>query len=257
MALKLEAAEHGSGPPVVILHGLFGSSRNWAGIARQLAADHRVLALDLRNHGASPWADSMDYAEQAADVRRTLDERGVARTMVIGHSMGGKTAMLLAFAEPERVERLIVADVAPVGYPPVLRAYAEAMLDVDLSRLSRRGEVDQALAAAIPEAPIRAFLLQNLVSEQGRYRWRLNLPVLAREMETISGFPELPPGTAYDGPTLFLHGGASDYVTPAAEPAIRRLFPAARLAAIAGAGHWLHAERPKEFLAAVAGFEHD
>jgi esterase len=252
--LPLAALEWGSGAPLLILHGLFGSGRNWATVSQHLAASRRVVALDARNHGASPWADSMSYFEMAEDVGAFMAERRLGRAALLGHSMGGKTAMLQALLQGGAVERLVVVDVAPVSYRPTLQAYARAMLDVPLEGVSRRSEVDGQLARAIPDAPERAFLLQNLAFEEGHARWRLNLPVIERSMPILSGFPELPPGTAFAGPTLFIAGERSAYLRPEQRPAIERLFPKAQLVTIPGAGHWVHAERREAFLARVRPF---
>lgn len=254
MSLALAAAEYGAGPPVAILHGLFGSGRNWASIAQRLAARHRVITIDLRNHGASPWADTMGYAEMAADVLDTLAARGIDRTALIGHSMGGKTAMVAALSAPDAVKRLVVVDIAPVAYPLHHQNLVRAMRGLDLGPMRRRGEADAALAGAIPDAAERGFLLQNLVFGEGAPRWRLNLAAIERELPALVGFPQPIPGTAYRGPALFVAGARSDYLLPEYEPAIRRLFPAARIVRIDNAGHWLHAEQPAAFLAAVEPF---
>jgi pimeloyl-ACP methyl ester carboxylesterase len=254
MAVDLVATEQGSGPPLLILHGLFGSATNWTGIARRLAAGRRVFALDLRNHGRSPWSDAVGYAAQAEDLDRFIRRHEIAPATLLGHSMGGKTAMALALREPDLVARLIVVDVAPAAYPPVLGAYAEAMRAIDPRRLARRAEADALLAERIPEAPIRSFLLQNLVAGPEGLGWRLNLDALAAGMAEISGFPALPPAARYDGPTLFIRGERSDYVEARHEPAIRERFPRAEIVTIAGAGHWVHAERPDAFLEAVERF---
>ncbi len=253
-AIDLAATEYGSGSPLLILHGLFGSARNWAWVAQRLAAGRRVLALDARNHGASPWADTMSYAEMAEDVAALARSRRLGAVAVIGHSMGGKTAMLYALTYPEEVRRLIVVDVAPVSHPPVLAAYARAMRALDLSGLTRRAEADPRLAAGIDDPADRAFLLQNLVIDAKGARWRLNLPAIERAMPEISAFPELPADLAFTGPTLFIAGDRSDYIRPEHRPVIKRLFPRAQLIRIKEAGHWVHAERPQEFLAAVLAF---
>jgi esterase len=252
--MQLAAVENGSGPPLGILHGLFGSGRNWAGIAQRLAAHHRVIALDLRNHGASPWADSMDYGELAADVHETLQALGCRRYALLGHSMGGKTAMVVALGHGAAVERLIVVDIAPAAYEARHLGYARAMRALDLRHVSRRGDADARLAAAVPDAAERAFLLQNLVFEGDRPRWRINLAAIEHGMSALTGFPAMPPGVRYGGPALFVAGGRSDYLRPEHEPEIRRLFPAARIALVADAGHWLHAERPQAFLDLVEPF---
>jgi esterase len=255
-ALSLAAAESGDGPPLAILHGLFGSARNWGSIAQRLAAHHRVIALDLRNHGASPWADSMDYDAMAEDVRRALHTRGHRRYALLGHSMGGKVAMVAALQHGAAVDRLVVIDIAPATYEPAHLAYIRAMRALDLSGVTRRGEADARLAPAVPDAAERAFLVQNLVFDGGKARWRLNLAAIERGMARLVGFPAIAPstGTGYDGPVLFVAGGRSGSVRPEHEPEIRRLFPRARIARIADAGHLPHAEAPRAFLGLVEPF---
>lgn len=254
MTVRLAAVEYGRGAPLAILHGLFGSGCNWAGIAQRLAAHHRVIALDLRNHGASPWADAMDYGALAEDVRATLHALGCRRFALIGHSMGGKAAMIEALGHGAEVERLVVVDIAPAGYPARHLATVRAMGALDLGGVKRRGEADARLAPDVADAAERAFLLQNLVFEDGAARWRLNLAAIGRAMPLLAGFPAMAPGTAYRGPALFISGGRSDYLRPEHEPEIRRLFPNARIARIADAGHWLHAEQPQAFLDIVEPF---
>ena len=254
MIAPLAAVEYGAGPPLAILHGLFGSGRNWASIAQRLAAHHHVIALDLRNHGASPWVETMDYREMAEDVRTTLQGRGYDRFALLGHSMGGKVAMTAALEHGAAVERLIVADIAPVSYAPHHLGHVRAMHELDLGGVKRRSDADAALAPAIPDPAERAFLLQNLVFENGAARWRLNLEAIEREMPRLVGFPALPPDHTYKGPTLFVAGGRSTYLRPEHEPAIRQLFPNAEIAVIDNAGHWLHAEQPAAFLAIIEAF---
>jgi len=254
MAVSLTATEYGDGAPVAILHGLFGAGRNWANIARRLASRHRVIAFDLRNHGASPWADTMGYAEMEEDVRSAMLARGHRRYALIGHSMGGKVAMAAALADADAVERLVVVDIAPVAYPVPYRAYARAMRELDLSTITRRGEADAQLAAAIPDRGERAFLLQSLVLGDGAPRWQLNLAAIEAALPALAGFPATPSNAVYDGPAIFVGGGKSAYLRPEHEPAMRARFPQATLVRIDGAGHWVHVERPDEFLASVAGF---
>jgi esterase len=253
--LELATTAYGSdGPPLLILHGLFGSARNWASIAQRLAASHRVLALDARNHGASPWAETMSYAEMVEDTASVVRSRDLAPSDVIGHSMGGKIAMLYALTRPREIGRLIVVDVAPVGYPPVLAGYARAMRTLDLAGLTRRAEANARLAPAIADSEDRAFLLQNLVIDEAGAHWRLNLPVIEDAMPEISGFPELPADLSYDGPTLFVAGERSSYVGREHRPAIERLFPQAQILRVKDAGHWVHAERPEAFLSVATAF---
>lgn len=254
MALDLAFTEYGSGPPLLILHGLFGSAGNWSSIARRLAADHRVLAVDLRNHGASPWAETMTYDAMAEDVLALMARQGLGPTVVLGHSMGGKVAMVMAFQAAERIERLIAVDVAPVAYPPVLRSLAEAMRAVDLRGVTRRSEVDALLRPAVPDDATRMFLLQNLVSAPDGLRWRLNLDAIIAGMDDISGFPALRPDQVYGGPTLFLRGERSGYIEDRHKAVILRHFPRTRIETIPGAGHWVHAEQPEAFLRAVTAF---
>ncbi len=254
MSLELSVTVHGEGPPLLILHGLFGSARNWAAIAKRLAESHRVYALDLRNHGASPWAPSMTYREMAGDVRAFMARHGLTGATVLGHSMGGKTAMMLALEHGDLVGRLVVVDIAPVAYGHSHAPLIESMRAADPGAAGRRAEVDAWLASAIPEAPLRAFLLQNLVSEEGRLRWRINLEALAANMDALVGFPALAPALGYGGPALFLAGGRSDYVRAKDHGLVRRLFPAAEIDSIPTAGHWVHAEDPPAFLARVQAF---
>jgi esterase len=253
-AIQLAASKYGTGPPVAILHGLFGSGRNWRSTAQQLAACHRIFAFDLRNHGASPWAERMSYGEMVEDLRASLRVRGIAHTALLGHSMGGKVAMLTALLYPAEVDRLVVVDIAPVRSPPTLLAYVRAMLAVDLRGVTRRGEVDARLAEAVPDSAERAFLLQNLIIDAEIARWRVNLEAIEREFSAIIGFPDLPADAAYNGPTLFVAGARSNHIRPEHEPMIRQLFPQARIARIEGAGHWVHAEQPQTFLRAVQTF---
>lgn len=249
----LEAGEANGGTPLLVIHGLFGSARNWQTLAKRFGENHRVYALDLRNHGGAPWADSMTYPEMAEDVLRFLDDRGFARAAVVGHSMGGKTAMTLALNHPDRVERLVVADIAPVTYTHTHAPFVAAMKRARLEGCTRRSEVEAQLVDAVPEAPLRSFLLQNLVLEQGTFHWRINLDAIGSCMGELIGFPDL--GDArYNGPTLFIGGTRSDYILPDHNATIRHHFPSARIEMIEGAGHWLHAERPEEFARLVESF---
>lgn len=251
----LHAVDLGTGAvPVVVLHGLFGSAQNFASLQKQMAASGRVIALDLRNHGHSPHAPVGSYAELAEDVLETLRARDALPCRLLGHSMGGKTAMAAALAAPDAVERLLVADIAPVAYPPAFRAYAAAMRAMTLTPTLTRAEADAALAPVVPERGVRAFLLQNLRLGGGAMPgWRIGLDAIARSLPVIEGWSD-PPGHLYPGPTLFLSGIRSDYILPAYRPAIRALFPQARFLALNDAGHWLHADNPAGFLATVTRF---
>lgn len=236
-------------PPLLIVHGLFGSGRNWGVIAKRLASDRRVLTVDMRNHGDSFHADSQSYPDMADDLAEVIDAEG-GTADVVGHSMGGKAAMVLALTRPAYVQSLTVADIAPVGYEHSQAHLIKAMRDLDLSAITTRSDADAALADAIAERETRAFLLQSL--DVRNKAWNLNLDVLERDMDQITGFPDV--SGRYDGPAFFLSGGSSDYVGPEHRARIKTLFPQAKQARIPGAGHWLHAEKPREFEAALRAF---
>jgi esterase len=243
----------GSATPVLIVHGLFGSARNWGAIAKRLSARGPVLAVDMRNHGESPRGARNGYPEMAGDLAEVIVAEG-APMDVIGHSMGGKAAMRLALERPDLVRRLVVADIAPVGYGHSQAHHIAAMRALRLDGLESRAEADRRLAERIDDPALRAFFLQSLDLKAEPPRWRLNLDVLEAEMERIIGWPDpagLPP---FEGPVLFLSGGESDYVGAEHRDGIKALFPRARFARIPGAGHWLHAEKPKEFAESVRVF---
>lgn len=250
--MRLNAVEAGEGAPLVLLHGLFGAAGNWGAIQKRLAAGRRVIALDLRNHGSSGRDAAMDYPAMAADVAETLAALDAAPAAVLGHSMGGKVAMALALARPALVERLVVADIAPVTYPPALRGYAAAMQAVPLHPGLTRREADAALAEAVPEANVRAFLLQNLRFGEGAPHWRLGLGEIAAAMPVMEAFPEF--AARYDGPVLVLNGERSNYIRPAHHDRILALFPRAAFATVPGSGHWVHAENPQGFLGLLEPF---
>jgi esterase len=255
MAVELADDAFGeAGPPVIVLHGLLGSARNWTGIAKQLADTRRVFALDLRNHGRSPWAETMSFEEMAGDVSAFLAHHDLGPPALIGHSLGGKVAMRLALTRADLVERLIVVDVAPVAYAHTFGPFVEAMQQVDLAAVHQRADADAQLARAIPDPAIRNFLLQNLIRTDAGYSWRVNLNALAANMPELLGFPPGPDGAAYPGPTLFVAGGRSRYIEAEHKPLVERLFPHVEHAVIEGAGHWVQAERPAEFLDRVRPF---
>jgi esterase len=241
-------------PPVVLLHGLFGSARNFGSLQKSLAATgKRVVALDLRNHGASPHDADTAYKAMAADVVETLAAMEALPCRLLGHSMGGKVAMRLALDQPGHVERLIVADIAPVAYRHSNQAIAEAMLALPLRAGLTRAEASGLLADAVSDPAIRSFLLLNLRLAGGESpRWQIGLAELAAGMDAIQGWED--GGTPYTAPSLFVTGGKSAYVPPRAQDDIRALFPCADFAMLTGAGHWLHAEDPAGFLAAILPF---
>jgi pimeloyl-ACP methyl ester carboxylesterase len=254
MTVELVFDERGAGPPLVVLHGLFGAKRNWATIAKALAPHHRVLTVDLRNHGASPWHAVHDYPALAGDVARFIHTHVGGPAAVLGHSMGGKAAMVLALEEPGLVERLVVVDIPPAPSRTSLIDALRAMQQVPLAACTRRGEVDAALAESIADPAVRAFLVQNVTAGPNGLAWAVNLDAIAHNFPAIVGFPDVPAGRTFSGPTLFVVGERSDYVRPEHHAAIHRRFPAATIKVVTGAGHWVHAEAPDAFLAVVSGF---
>lgn len=249
----LHASDSGgaNAPAMLIVHGLFGSARNWGAVAKRLSDRGSVIAPDMRNHGESPWFSEHRYPVMADDLAALIEAQG-APVDVIGHSMGGKAAMALALRRPDLIRRLIVADIAPVSYGHTQIPLIDAMRELDLSGPLGRSEADRRLAARVSDAGVRAFLLQSLDLRADPPKWRLNLDVLANEMAHITGWPDLP--GVFKAPSLFLTGALSDYVKPEHREPIRAAFPAARFAKIPGAGHWLHADRPREFEAAVRAY---
>ncbi|PQO24056.1 alpha/beta hydrolase [Rhodobacteraceae bacterium WD3A24] len=241
----------GRHPPLVIAHGLFGSARNWGAIAKRLATGRQVLAVDMRNHGLSFRSERHDYPAMAGDLAEVIDAEG-GQADVLGHSMGGKAAMMLALTHPDAVRRLIVADIAPVPYTHSHEGHIEAMRALRLDGLRTRAQADEALAAHIDSPEIRSFLLQSLDLQADPPHWRINLEALARQMDKITGWPEVE--GRFDGPLLFLSGAESDYLRDKHRPAIKALFPNARFAKLLGAGHWLHAEKPADFATTVRTF---
>ncbi|WP_171128671.1 MULTISPECIES: alpha/beta fold hydrolase [unclassified Ruegeria] len=236
-------------PTLVIAHGLYGSARNWGVIARRLSDERQVVAVDMRNHAHSKWDPHHGYPDLARDLAEVINDLG-APVDLLGHSMGGKAAMAVALEYWNLLRKLVVADIAPVRYTHSQIQFIEAMRAVDLSRVERRSDAEQQLADLGVEKALQSFFTQSLdVKEK---RWLLNLDGLADAMPDIMGFPTYT--CNWPGPALFLSGGASDYVLPQHRDTIRTLFPGAKFAKIPGAGHWLHAEKPREFEAAVRAF---
>lgn len=254
MGIDLSSSEFGAGRPLVILHGLFGSKRNWSSIAAKLAAHHRVVTVDLRNHGQSPWADRHDYPALADDVAALIRGPVGGSAAVLGHSMGGKVAMTLALGYPELVERLVVVDIAPARSQSDSLAVLRAMKAVPLAACASRADVEQALAADIPDRAVRGFVAQNVQIGPDGLSWRVNLDALERHADDILGFPEIPAARRFDKPALFIAGARADYIRPEHQADIRRLFPNATIETIANAGHWVHVDAPEAFLAAVTRF---
>lgn len=235
-------------PALIIAHGLFGSARNWGVIAKRLSKDRKVIAVDMRNHGQSARFDTNTYPDMAEDLAEVCAHYGTPD--LLGHSMGGKASMVMAVTYPDAIRRLVVGDIAPVTYEHTQSDKIDAMEAVDLNAVTRRSDAQAMLADQGIEPALQAFFTQSL--DVGEKRWRYNLPVLRAEMEKIIGFPDLT--GHFPGPTLFLAGADSDYVRREDRDKIKALFPKARFAKIPGAGHWLHADKPREFEASVATF---
>jgi len=251
---EFPAAETATQPPLVIAHGLLGSRKNWATLGKRLATNRRVLTVDMRNHGESPWDPRHDYASMAEDLEAVIEARAGGRADVLGHSMGGKAAMAVALTAPRMVRNLVVADMAPIVYQHSHEDFIAAMRAVDVGSLTRRKEAEPMIAAAVPDPGIRAFLLQNLATEGGKFFWRVNLDALSANLKSVVDWPAPLATGRFEGPTLFIRGATSDYVPDSAWKAIQAQFPVAMLETVANAGHWLHAEQPEPFLAAVAEF---
>lgn len=250
--MDLHFREYGSGPPLVVLHGLLGSADNWATVARGLAEHFRVLVPDQRNHGRSPHSAELDYDSLTADLLEFVRAQGLIRAHVLGHSMGGKAAMQFALAHPSRVSRLVVVDIAPRRMSPPTAAL-RALLALDVASCPRRSDADSALAPAVPGRGMRRFLLKNLERRaEGGFRWRADLPVIVDQAPALAAAPAL------DGvvttPALFVRGERSRYIRDEDVSAIRRPFPNARFVTIPGTGHWVHAEAPEAFLRVVIEF---
>ncbi|MCU7837060.1 MAG: alpha/beta fold hydrolase [gamma proteobacterium symbiont of Taylorina sp.] len=283
--MELNATQYGdiknnNQPAILILHGLFGSHRNWHPIAKKLSEKHRVYALDLRNHGQSPHTERMDYPLMAQDVIDFIALYSLSCVNIIAHSMGGKSALWLALKRPELIEKLIIVDIAPVSYSHEFDAVLQGFKSIPLlsninspaalfadkyvckttedkfigqvfSPVQSRKEADEILSKSIKQASLRQFLLQNLQYKKGRFQWRLNLEAISRSIPLITGFPDTAEIAPYSKRVLFIGGGQSDYLNKANQKLTRQLFPLASFSMIKSAGHWLHSEQPEIFMALI------
>ncbi len=237
--------------PLIILHGFFASSRNWRQIAQRLSTRFRVYLPDMRNHGASPHDPIMDYPAMAADLLRFIEDRGLETASLLGHSMGGKVAMWFALTSPDRVDKLIIADIAPVSYKHSFDNTVMALRTLPLAEISNRKHAETLLEPDIPELSYRQFLLQNLILKDGKYCWRVDLDIFQLMAPHIAAFPNADHLAAYTGKALFIAGGDSDFVK---QDDINLLFPEAAFSKIANAGHWLHVQQQDVFTALVEDF---
>lgn len=252
--MQLNHKTFGQGPPLIILHGLFGTLDNWQTLAKRWAEHYTVVLIDQRNHGRSPHLDAHSYPLMAEDLKAFMEANWMYEAYLMGHSMGGKTAMQFATHFPDMVNKLIVVDIAPKTYPGGHEIIVEALNELDLNAIDDRKEADAMLAERIADFGVRQFLLKNLTrdKEEGGYRWKMNLPVLTRDYEAI--LENITAQETYDGPTLFIRGAASNYIDDGDLPLLQKHFPAAELATVADAGHWVHAQKPEELFQLVTAF---
>ena len=237
----------GQGEPIMILHGLFGSGRNWSAIAKVLSKEFEVFVVDLRNHGKSPHAPTMSYLDMARDVSSLITKLGLAGLTLIGHSMGGKVAMRAALSEPKQIGELVVVDIAPISYPDCYTDILNAINDMPEEKLYSRSSADTYLSSRIRDKKTRQFILQNLIYFEGKLKWRLNIATLIKEMKTIVDWPPTPKHT-FLKPSFFVTGEYSSRVTNTNEAIIASHFPSYTHYRVTGAGHWPHTEAPKEFV---------
>ncbi len=243
-----------NGPDFVVLHGLFGSGKNWRSFAGSLEEDFQVWTLDARNHGDSPHADSMSYQQMAEDVVRFFDENELENVILLGHSMGGKTAMQLALQFPDRIAALIVVDIAPVCYDHQQKQLKliEAMQGLHLAAEMSRSDIEKKLALKIPEKRLLSFLMTNLYRQNGQFQWRIGLEQIAAGMPYLLNYPEV--NSVFEGPVQFIGGENSAYLKFEYHALIRKKFPESRITMLKNCGHWLHIEQPAAFQKTVNEF---
>jgi esterase len=250
--MKLFFRKFGSGPPLIILHGLFGTADNWNTLAKKYGEYFTTYAVDLRNHGQSPQSEEWDYEVMAKDILELITDEGMKSTHMMGHSMGGKVAMMVAGMIPEKIDRLIVSDIAPKFYKPHHQQILDALNGLDLKNTKTRKEAETYMDSKIEDAGTRMFLLKNLYWKEEQLAWKFNLPVITEKIEKVG--QALPKEILFEGPTLFIRGSKSHYILESDIDNILEHFPNARLTTIEGAGHWLHADQPAEYLQVTLEF---
>lgn len=257
--MKLHFKKQGTGQPLIILHGLFGSLDNWQTLGKHFAENFTVYLVDQRNHGQSPHSDEWNYQVMADDLNEFISDQNINNPIVLGHSMGGKTAMLFAVQKPDNLDKLIVADMAPKRYEPHHHQILKALLAVDLDKISSRKEAEDILSEYIKDFGTKQFLLKNLYwkdVENKKLAWRFNLNAISKNIEAVGEGIEINK-SINNLPALFIRGGKSDYVTENDYGLIKEIFPDAEIKTIEDAGHWLHAEAPEEFYKIVFQFAAD
>ncbi len=251
--MKLNYRKSGQGPPLIILHGLFGSADNWFSIAKELEASFTLYLVDQRNHGESPKSEIWNYQVMAEDLLELMEDLQIPKAHLMGHSMGGKAVMKFAFTYPEKVDKLIVADIAPRYYPPHHQEILKGLNAIPVDSIKSRKEADDILAQYINHPGIRQFLLKSLGrNSQNGFEWKVNLPVITAQVEQVG--EEITADTPFGRPTLFMGGEKSDYINEEDKQAIAELFTDSRIIFIKNAGHWLHAEQPGAVTETVKAF---
>jgi esterase len=251
--MQLNYQSYGEGHPLIILHGLFGSLTNWQTMSRELGQFYQVFAVDQRNHGDSPHSDSFNYQVMADDLKTFMQAHDLSSAYLLGHSMGGKTVMQFAMTYPEKVDKLIVADMAPKEYAPEHDEIFEALHSLDLNMFSSRKEIDAALAQKIGNRVVRQFLLTNVTrDDSGAFKWKMNLDAIYKNYDQVN--KRLETNRTFEKPTLFIRGERSDYIQEEDTAIIKQLFPHSKIVTVAGAGHWVHVEAPEEFSRLVIDF---
>ncbi len=242
----------GKGKPLIILHGIFGTSDNWQTFAKAVSEKYQVFLVDLRNHGNSPHSQTFDYPAMVADLKEFIEEHQLGKPMIMGHSMGGKLVMWFAVAHPEGFEKMVVVDIAPKYYPPHHQKILEGLASVDIDTIGSRKEADEQLATYVDDASVRLFLLKNLKRDENHFAWKLNLPVIKDNIEQVG--QALDTDIVIKKPALFIRGDQSKYILDEDKEPIRKLFPLAQIVTIKDAGHWVHAQQPEALYEAVTRF---
>lgn len=252
-AMKLYHRELGEGKPLIILHGLFGSSDNWMSIAKELEGHFKMYLVDQRNHGQSPHSDEFSYAAMAEDLNEFIEEHGIENPSILGHSMGGKTAMNFAINHTDKWDKLIVVDIAPRAYPVRHDTILEGLKSIDVENLKSRGEADKQLAEYVKDLGTRQFLLKNLARKSdGGFEWKINLSAIDKNIEAMGEGVEQ--RLAIEKDVLFIRGENSDYIQDKDNILIVQLFPNSEVKTVKGAGHWVHAEQPQVLLEMITDF---